>query len=117
MGRQEQETALYDQPESSKKPKRARYAPTPAQVIMRHEMTTLGDVFDEVVGVETSPEAELSADGQIEAQIKDIAIEIIEYGPKLQLSLREWHIVQSLIETGIKRGVLVGKNGSAPVWP
>lgn len=111
MGRQEQETALYDQPD--RKPKKARYAPTPAQVIMRHEMTTLGDVFDEVVG----EESELSADGQIDLQFKELAIEIINDGPRLQLSLREWHVVQQMIESGLHRGFQAGRNGSAPVWP
>lgn len=86
-----------------KKPKSGRYQPTPAQVIMRDEMTrspeeeegivAIGRAFDETFG-----EQSIDRDAEV------LALQVISSGPTLHLSLSQWAVVQSLLESGIRLG-------------
>lgn len=84
------------------------YQPTQPQILMREEMTTLGDVFDEEIGIEpASPiggDSALSRWGQQEARAKQIALDIIDQY-ELQLSLKQWHIVTQMVEQAVMQGV------------
>jgi hypothetical protein len=89
---------------SIKKPKKARYQPTPAQVIMRHEITSLVPLFDEEIGV--------ADPGETEQEVSGLALDIINAGPTLELSLKQWHIVQGLVEHGLRAGIQVGRDAA-----
>jgi len=116
MGRQEQETAMYDQPtlpglepKVSKKHKKKRkalrdmsYQTTQhAQAVMRHEMERgvhkpqpIGEVLTHELGPQNADE-----------DVRDEALMLIhEHGDGLHLSLGQWAIVQRLVEAGIISG-------------
>lgn len=87
------------------------YQPTIPQNIMRDDILgtpTLGDVFDEEIGIEpASPiggDSALSRWGQQEARAKQIALDIIDQY-ELQLSLKQWHIVTQMVEQAVMQGV------------
>lgn len=80
------------------------FSTTPAQRLMRQEMEAgvhkapqaLGSVLDEVVGAERP---------DVTAEVKQKAYAIINNGPQVQLTLKQWTAVQSLVEEGILVGM------------
>ena len=91
-------------PDRLKFPGLANYTETPAQEIMRHEMS-LGQVLDEVVGPQ---ESQLSEYGEFDRKVPNLALDIIAQHD-LVLSLKQWHTVQAMIEQGIRIGWETGK--------
>lgn len=133
---QEQDTALFDQPEPKKrKPKKKGVVPsfTPAQVIMRDDIIgsvvdghdsqgnsypepePLGFILDsELFGERPQkPVGTLSRYGQQQARAKQIALDIIDQY-ELVLSLKQWQVVQNMVEQGIMTGVQLELDGLDP---
>lgn len=82
---------------------------TPEQALMKREMDQglhkLGAVLDEVVGTASTAGPEVTT----------LAYEVIEaHGDGLTLGLRQWQIVQNLVEAGIKAGYARGSEDAAP---
>jgi len=86
----------------------ADYRPTPAQETMREEMS-IAQVFDETFG--PSNDSELSLDGYLDRQVNTVALDVISQFD-LVLGLKQWQVVQNMVEHGIRRGLQAGKNGS-----
>lgn len=62
------------------------------------EVRSVGDLFNEIVGEQAqAPQA-----------IQQVALEIIGLQDGLTLSMKQWHTVQTMIETGIQAGILRG---------
>lgn len=84
------------------------YKPSIPQNIMRSDMDTqtksLADVFGEVVGPEEEMASELSRYGQQQRRAHELALDIIDQH-ELVLSLKQWQIVQAMVEQGIMTGV------------
>ncbi|QKN87761.1 hypothetical protein IXEL_61 [Microbacterium phage Ixel] len=85
-----------------------------AQTVMRHEMERgvhkpqrLGEVLDEVVGPQPDQgdASELSDYGLFEQDVPNLALEVIDqHGQGLRTGMREWAIIQGMVEAGIRRG-------------
>lgn len=92
MGRQEQETAMYDQPDilshlNDDQRQMARE--------MAEDPRRLSSVLQDEIGV----------DGVAGPDVKGQALDIInELGEDLVLNMRQWQIVQNMIEAGIVAG-------------
>jgi len=75
---------------------------TPAQETMRQEM--LGDVqsikrvFDEMLGLP-----------DVDPVVRQIALTVVDRGPNVTLSLKQWSVVQGLIEAGVQAGIARGR--------
>jgi len=86
------------------------YQPTEAQVLMRQEIggapKSLATVFEGMgfEPAEQKPEAGLSRWGQQEQRAKQIAFDIIDQH-ELVLSLKQWQVVQSMMEQAVMHGV------------
>lgn len=84
------------------------YKPTIPQTIMREDMErstrSLAEVFDEVVGPQEAPASELSRFGQQQRRATQIALDIIDQH-ELVLSLKQWQVVQAMMEQAVMQGV------------
>lgn len=69
-----------------------------------HSPMKLGAVLDEVIGQPDEPASTISRYGQQQRRAKDLALDIIDQY-ELQLSLKQWAVVQSMVEQGIMTGV------------
>ena len=101
------------------------YTYSPAQKIMREDMeqgtVTLGSVFDEELGVMANSidtaerpvgeETELSSYGEFIRSVPNLALDII-HDRDLVLSLKQWHVVQMMVQEGIRRGYQLGSDAS-----
>lgn len=63
----------------------------------------LSDVLTETVGKASHADSTLSAFGQFQRDVPNIAHEVINTEP-LELSLAEWQVVQRLVEKALVRG-------------
>lgn len=84
------------------------YKPTIPQNIMREDMErstrSLAEVFDEVVGPEEPMGSQLSRFGQQQRRATQIVYDIIDQH-ELVLSLRQWQVVQAMMEQAVMQGV------------
>lgn len=87
------------------------YKPTIPQNIMREDMErgarSLAEVFGEVFDDATppsEPQAELSRWGQQQRRATQIVYDIIDQH-ELVLSLRQWQVVQAMMEQAVMQGV------------
>jgi len=87
------------------------YEPTQAQETMRKEMSiihvvdkemSISEVVDEAVGKSNHT-------GQPELNVSGLALDIINEGGTLTLSMAQWQTVQNMIEQGILVGVRHGQ--------
>lgn len=86
---------LFITPEQEEESRRKR---VDAQELMRREMTAVSHVLDGMLGAGTKSPPEVTT----------MALEIIA-SHELQLSLKQWGVVQVMVEQGIKWGLARGQ--------